>query len=84
MKRDPGSSARKLQLRGGGGGNMVVSASQHLVEENGAKVERKGERDVRGGKERKRKIRGAKPDGTPGIYLDDSPACFARCPYETG
>lgn len=63
-KRDPGSPVRKLRLR-----NTLVSIPQQLAEENERekKRERKTERNRQREEGEEKEIRGAKPDGTPGI-----------------
>lgn len=81
VKRDPGSSARKQRFREHA---RPRSRSSVLVEENDATRTRKGRKRRRGrGEERERKSVERNRMERP-VYLDDSPACFARRPYETG
>lgn len=67
-KRDPGSPARKLRLREHA---RLHSAAAHRGKRRDAKAERKRERKTgrnwQSEEEEGEKIRGAKPDGTPGI-----------------
>lgn len=80
MKRDPGSLARKQRFR-------EHACLRYVAARRGKRCDANAGRKRETEKERRRegeKIRGAKPDGTRSVYLDDSPACFARRPYETG
>lgn len=80
-KRDPGSPVRKLRLR-----NTLVSIPQQLAEENEREREKEKERQRETGKEkrgrRRRSVERNRMERP--VYLDDSPARFARRPYETG
>lgn len=80
VKRDPEILGEKTAATGTR--SAATSSRKTTQRQREGKGERQREREMNGGKERKGSVERNRMERP--VYLDDSPACFARRPYETG